>query len=82
MSLDAAERRACDFDLLRLRLPDLFCLCSGCYGISADEGELDDWLCARCEANATTVVSGLGEYPTQFELDCNQQNQVLTTKVH
>ncbi|XP_075877123.1 lysine-specific demethylase 4A isoform X2 [Nelusetta ayraudi] len=28
---------------------------TSCYGISADEGELDDWLCARCEANATTV---------------------------
>lgn len=40
------------------RMPDLFFgLCSGCYGISANEGELDDWLCARCEANATTVVS-------------------------
>lgn len=40
------------------KISDLFsCLCSGCYGICADEGELDDWLCARCEANATTVVS-------------------------
>lgn len=30
---------------------------AGCYGVSCDEAELDDWLCARCEANAITEVS-------------------------
>lgn len=25
--------------------------------MSADEGELDDWLCNRCQANAITEVS-------------------------
>lgn len=52
------------------QIPDLFfCPRSGCYGISADEGELDDWLCARCEANATTVVSAQCKHKTQFEPD-------------
>ncbi|KAF7669830.1 hypothetical protein LDENG_00120120 [Lucifuga dentata] len=27
---------------------------TSCYGVLEDETELDDWLCARCEANATT----------------------------
>uniref|UniRef100_A0A3P8VW91 [histone H3]-trimethyl-L-lysine(9) demethylase n=1 Tax=Cynoglossus semilaevis TaxID=244447 RepID=A0A3P8VW91_CYNSE len=27
---------------------------TSCYGVSCDEAELDDWLCARCEANAIT----------------------------
>ncbi|XP_054482589.1 lysine-specific demethylase 4A-like isoform X2 [Anoplopoma fimbria] len=27
---------------------------TSCYGVSGDEAELDDWLCARCEADATT----------------------------
>ncbi|KAG7526549.1 lysine-specific demethylase 4A-like isoform X2 [Solea senegalensis] len=27
---------------------------TSCYGVSGDEEELDDWLCARCEANAIT----------------------------
>ncbi|KAF1384154.1 hypothetical protein PFLUV_G00139340 [Perca fluviatilis] len=27
---------------------------TSCYGVSADEAELHDWLCARCEANAVT----------------------------
>lgn len=31
--------------------------CSGCYGVCGDEAELDDWLCARCEADAITEVS-------------------------
>ncbi|KAM4605341.1 lysine-specific demethylase 4A-like isoform 2-T2 [Polymixia lowei] len=26
---------------------------TSCYGVSGDEAELDDWLCARCEADAT-----------------------------
>lgn len=29
----------------------------GCYGISRDDAELDEWLCARCEADAITEVS-------------------------
>lgn len=73
MSLDSAEHRALSHGASEGQLPDFFsCLCSGCYGISADEGELDDWLCARCEANATTVVSGQGEHSTQFEHAWNQ----------
>ncbi|XP_056276386.1 lysine-specific demethylase 4A-like isoform X2 [Pseudoliparis swirei] len=27
---------------------------TSCYGVNGDEAEVDDWLCARCEANATT----------------------------
>ncbi|KAM9844885.1 lysine-specific demethylase 4A isoform 2-T2 [Aulostomus maculatus] len=27
---------------------------TSCYGVSGDEADLDDWLCARCEAGATT----------------------------
>uniref|UniRef100_A0AAQ5ZBF7 [histone H3]-trimethyl-L-lysine(9) demethylase n=1 Tax=Amphiprion ocellaris TaxID=80972 RepID=A0AAQ5ZBF7_AMPOC len=27
---------------------------TSCYGVSGDEEELDDWLCARCEADAIT----------------------------
>ncbi|KAE8291101.1 Lysine-specific demethylase 4A [Larimichthys crocea] len=27
---------------------------TSCYGVSGDEADLDDWLCARCEANAIT----------------------------
>uniref|UniRef100_A0A8C6NYS1 [histone H3]-trimethyl-L-lysine(9) demethylase n=1 Tax=Nothobranchius furzeri TaxID=105023 RepID=A0A8C6NYS1_NOTFU len=27
---------------------------TSCYGVSGDEAELDDWLCARCEASAIT----------------------------
>ncbi|XP_070830151.1 lysine-specific demethylase 4A isoform X2 [Chaetodon trifascialis] len=27
---------------------------TSCYGVSGDEAELDDWLCARCEADAIT----------------------------
>ncbi|XP_041848230.1 lysine-specific demethylase 4A isoform X2 [Melanotaenia boesemani] len=27
---------------------------TSCYGVSGDEAELDDWLCARCEAGAIT----------------------------
>uniref|UniRef100_A0A8C9YFF0 [histone H3]-trimethyl-L-lysine(9) demethylase n=1 Tax=Sander lucioperca TaxID=283035 RepID=A0A8C9YFF0_SANLU len=27
---------------------------TSCYGVSADEAEQHDWLCARCEANAVT----------------------------
>ncbi|XP_047445612.1 lysine-specific demethylase 4A isoform X2 [Mugil cephalus] len=27
---------------------------TSCYGVSGDEAELDDWLCARCEADAVT----------------------------
>ncbi|AWP04316.1 putative lysine-specific demethylase 4A-like [Scophthalmus maximus] len=27
---------------------------TSCYGVSGDEAELNDWLCARCEADATT----------------------------
>ncbi|TWW72745.1 Lysine-specific demethylase 4A [Takifugu flavidus] len=27
---------------------------ASCYGVSGDEEELDNWLCARCEANAIT----------------------------
>ncbi|TNN77106.1 Lysine-specific demethylase 4A [Liparis tanakae] len=27
---------------------------TSCYGVNGDEAELDGWLCARCEANATT----------------------------
>ncbi|XP_075954806.1 lysine-specific demethylase 4A-like isoform X2 [Anarhichas minor] len=27
---------------------------TSCYGVSGDDAELDDWLCARCEADATT----------------------------
>ncbi|XP_040026633.2 lysine-specific demethylase 4A isoform X1 [Gasterosteus aculeatus] len=27
---------------------------TSCYGVPEDEGELDDWLCTRCEADATT----------------------------
>ncbi|CAG01941.1 unnamed protein product, partial [Tetraodon nigroviridis] len=27
---------------------------ASCYGVAGDEGELDDWLCSRCEANAVT----------------------------
>ncbi|KAM8849635.1 lysine-specific demethylase 4A-like isoform 2-T2 [Spinachia spinachia] len=27
---------------------------TSCYGVPADEGELNDWLCTRCEAGATT----------------------------
>ncbi|KAM6948767.1 lysine-specific demethylase 4A [Aplochiton taeniatus] len=27
---------------------------ASCYGVSAEEAELDDWLCARCKANAIT----------------------------
>ncbi|XP_062260251.1 lysine-specific demethylase 4A isoform X2 [Platichthys flesus] len=27
---------------------------TSCYGVSGDATELDDWLCARCEANAIT----------------------------
>ncbi|XP_076000834.1 lysine-specific demethylase 4A-like isoform X2 [Genypterus blacodes] len=27
---------------------------TSCYGVSVDEAEFDDWLCARCEADATT----------------------------
>ncbi|XP_029971918.1 lysine-specific demethylase 4A isoform X2 [Salarias fasciatus] len=27
---------------------------TSCYGVSGEGAELDDWLCARCEANATT----------------------------
>ncbi|XP_019965308.1 lysine-specific demethylase 4A isoform X1 [Paralichthys olivaceus] len=27
---------------------------TSCYGVSCDEAELDDWLCARCEADAIT----------------------------
>ncbi|KAM4728257.1 lysine-specific demethylase 4A-like isoform 2-T2 [Anableps anableps] len=27
---------------------------TSCYGISGEEAELDDWLCARCEASAIT----------------------------
>ncbi|XP_024129746.1 lysine-specific demethylase 4A isoform X2 [Oryzias melastigma] len=27
---------------------------TSCYGVSADEEDLDDWRCARCEANALT----------------------------
>lgn len=38
----------------------LSCLLLGCYGVSGDEAELDDWLCARCEASAITEVSSLG----------------------
>lgn len=39
----------CDFSLC------VVCL-SGCYGVSGDDAELDAWLCARCEAGATTEV--------------------------
>lgn len=28
----------------------------GCYGVSGEGAELDDWLCARCEADAVTEV--------------------------
>ncbi|MEQ2192859.1 Lysine-specific demethylase 4A, partial [Xenoophorus captivus] len=31
-----------------------FLLMLGCYGVSGEEAELDDWLCARCEASAIT----------------------------
>ncbi|KAM9350149.1 lysine-specific demethylase 4A isoform 1-T1 [Symphorus nematophorus] len=27
---------------------------TSCYGVSGDDAELDDWLCARCEADAIT----------------------------
>ncbi|XP_029929652.1 lysine-specific demethylase 4A-like isoform X2 [Myripristis murdjan] len=27
---------------------------TSCYGVSGEEAELDNWLCARCEADATT----------------------------
>ncbi|XP_034038547.1 lysine-specific demethylase 4A-like [Thalassophryne amazonica] len=27
---------------------------TSCYGVSGEEAEMDDWLCARCEAGATT----------------------------
>lgn len=27
---------------------------TSCYGVSGDEADLDDWLCARCEADAIT----------------------------
>uniref|UniRef100_A0A674P901 [histone H3]-trimethyl-L-lysine(9) demethylase n=1 Tax=Takifugu rubripes TaxID=31033 RepID=A0A674P901_TAKRU len=30
---------------------------ASCYGVSGGEEELDNWLCARCEANAITEVS-------------------------
>uniref|UniRef100_A0A667Y9W9 [histone H3]-trimethyl-L-lysine(9) demethylase n=1 Tax=Myripristis murdjan TaxID=586833 RepID=A0A667Y9W9_9TELE len=29
---------------------------TSCYGVSGEEAELDNWLCARCEADATTEV--------------------------
>lgn len=29
---------------------------SGCYGVTRDEAEQDDWLCARCKADATLEV--------------------------
>uniref|UniRef100_A0A672YT64 [histone H3]-trimethyl-L-lysine(9) demethylase n=1 Tax=Sphaeramia orbicularis TaxID=375764 RepID=A0A672YT64_9TELE len=29
---------------------------TSCYGVSGDDSELDDWLCARCEAGALTEV--------------------------
>lgn len=39
----------------------VFCSCSGCYGVSDKGADLDDWLCARCEADAITEVSYSGE---------------------
>ncbi|XP_068604550.1 lysine-specific demethylase 4A-like [Brachionichthys hirsutus] len=30
------------------------CVHTSCYGASGDERDLDDWLCARCEADAVT----------------------------
>ncbi|XP_067330609.1 lysine-specific demethylase 4A isoform X2 [Channa argus] len=30
------------------------CVHTSCYGVSAEEAELDKWLCARCEADAIT----------------------------
>lgn len=63
-------------------MPDpFFCLCSGCYGITADEGDLDDWLCARCEANAITVVSGQGEPSAQLAHVCSQRHGVPKDKL-
>lgn len=34
--------------------------------MSGDEGELDDWLCSRCEANAVTEVSSGFKYILAF----------------
>uniref|UniRef100_A0A665UNK2 [histone H3]-trimethyl-L-lysine(9) demethylase n=1 Tax=Echeneis naucrates TaxID=173247 RepID=A0A665UNK2_ECHNA len=36
---------------------------TSCYGVSGDGAELDDWLCARCEADALTEVSFLTVRP-------------------
>lgn len=52
--------------------------------MSGDEGELDDWLCSRCEANAITEVRSEFKYIIASggcRIICRQKQRVVM-KLH